>query len=380
MIRLALALVLAAAPLSSAGAQGLGPAGELAGSYRNLFAVTRDSRDKVILTDFNRLRLSLQGAAGAWSWRITYDHELAAGGFVESPDFAPVEAIPEPTALDATDAIAGGERFEWRQRLYRAVLAYDWGGGQLSVGRQRIAWGSGRLWNPTDRFNPVAPTAIEPEEKTGVDSLTGELRFGQFGALQGVAAPEREGRNVRRKLALRWRDTVGELDYALLGGRIGDETVLGLDLAANLWQGGIRLEALVGRPETGGRYAQLAAGYDYTLATALFPAGLYLLAEYFYNGAALGGPLPLLPSDRLESRNGHFLGLSAGYDLTPLWRLDGLVIWDLTGSSLFFSPQLTWSASAAIDVSLFAQVFAGDRTSEFGAFENAIFLRLELFF
>ena len=160
MIRLALALVLAAAPLSGAGAQGLGPAGELAGSYRNLFAVTRDSRDKVILTDFNRLRLSLQGVAGAWSWRITYDHELAAGGFVESPDFAPVEAIPEPTALDATDAIAGGERFEWRQRLYRAVLAYDWGGGQLSVGRQRIAWGSGRLWNPTDRFNPVAPTAI----------------------------------------------------------------------------------------------------------------------------------------------------------------------------------------------------------------------------
>ena len=37
-------------------------------------------------------------------------------------------------------------------------------------------------------------------------------------------------------------------------------------------------------------------------------------------------------------------------------------------------------ASAAIDVSLLAQVFAGDRTSEFGAFENAIFLRLELFF
>jgi hypothetical protein len=378
--RLALALVLTAAPLAGAGARDLGAAGELGGSYRNLFAVTRDSLGNDIVTDFNRLRLELEGVAGAWSWLVTYDHALVAGGFVESPDFAPVEAIPEPTALDATDAIAGGRRFEWRQRVYRAVLAYDWGGGKVSAGRQRIAWGSGRLWNPTDRFNPVAPTAIEPEEKTGVDSAFGELRFGQFGALQGVAAPGRGSRNVRRKLAIRWRDTVGELDYAVLAGRIGDETVLGLDLAGNLWQGGIRLEALLGRPEESRRYAQLAAGYDYTLATDLFPAGLYLLAEYFYNGGALGALPPPLPSDRLESRNGHFLGLSAGYDLTPLWRLDGLMIWDLTGRSLFLSPQLSWSAAANLDVSLFAQLFAGGAGSEFGAFENAFFLRLELFF
>ena len=380
MIRLALALSLAAAPLAGALAVDLGPAGELGGSYRNLFEGTRDSRGDRILTDFNRLRLELEGARGPWSWLVSYDHELAAGGLIESPDFALIEAIPEPTYLDATDTVASGDYFEWRHRVHRAALTYDWGGGQLTAGRQRIAWGSGRLWNPTDRFNPVAPTAVEPEEKTGVDAAFGELRFGQFGALQGVAGPGNDDRNVQRKLALRWRDTVGELDYSLLLGRIGDESVAGLDLAGNLWRGGIRLEAMVGRPEQAGRYAQLAAGYDYTLTNQLFPAGLYLLAEYFYNGAALGMAAPPATTDRLESRNAHFLGLSAGYDLTPLWRLDGLAIWDLVGRSAFLSPRLTWSAAADIDVSLFAQLFVGEGGSEFGAFEDAYFLRVELFF
>lgn len=56
------------------------------------------------------------------------------------------------------------------------------------------------------------------------------------------------------------------------------------------------------------------------------------------------------------------------------------MIWDLTGDSLFLSPQLTWSAAANLDLSLFAQLFAGGAGSEFGAVENAFFLRLELFF
>jgi len=74
------------------------------------------------------------------------------------------------------------------------------------------------------------------------------------------------------------------------------------------------------------------------------------------------------------------LGVSAGYDLTPLWRLDGLAIWDLEGQSAFFSPQLTWSVAADIDVTLISQFFLGDAGSEFGDLEDAYFLRFELFF
>ncbi len=76
---------------------------------------------------------------------------------------------------------------------------------------------------------------------------------------------------------------------------------------------------------------------------------------------SLPGPLGRLPPD-------------------SLWRLDGLAICDLVGRSAFLSPRLTWSATVDIDVSLFAQLFVGDAGSEFGAFEDAYFLRVELFF
>ena len=95
---------------------------------------------------------------------------------------------------------------------------------------------------------------------------------------------------------------------------------------------------------------------------------------------ASGGPPALTPSDRLESRERHFLGVSAGYDLTPLWRLDGLMIWDVEGESLFLSPRVTWSAAANIEVSAFAQLFSGGSESEFGAAHDAFLLRLEWFF
>ena len=380
MIRPAVALLLIAFPPLGAGATDLGSAGELSGSYRNLFAQTRDSSGATIRTDFNRVRLVWQGDIERWSWLLTYDHLIAAGGLVQSPDFAIIRSIPEPTYLDLAGEVASSGFYQWRHRVYRAAITYDWGGGRFTAGRQRIAWGSGRLWNPTDRFNPISPTAVEPEEKTGVDSAFGEVRFGPFGALQGVAAPGNGARHVSRKLALRWRDTVGETDYAIVLGRIGDDNILGLDLAGNLWEGGIRFEGLLGRPFGGDTYAQVATGYDYTLVTALLPDGLYLLAEYFYNGVATGRPPSLTPADRLESRNQHLLGFSAGYDLTPLWRLDGLAIWDPEGSSLFFSPKLTWSASADIELSLFAQLFAGDTDSEFGQANDAYLLRFEVFF
>ena len=56
-------------------------------------------------------------------------------------------------------------------------------------------------------------------------------------------------------------------------------------------------------------------GYDFTVSNDLFPGGLYLLFEYFYNGAAAGTAISAIPSDRLETRRRHFAGLSAGIEV-----------------------------------------------------------------
>lgn len=351
----------------------------LGGSYKNLLFHSKDTSATTLTSDLNRLRLAWEGVASTLSWYAAYDHELLYGELVSSPDFTTVANLPEPTWLDEKGRISDGSRYDWTHRLYRAWLRYNDEHIELKAGRQRIAWGTGRIWNPTDRFNPVDPTALEPSEKTGVDALFSEYRYSGFGALQLVAAPGQASHFVSRKFALRWRDTFGESDVSLTAGRVGVETVLGGDVAANIADGTLRLEAMQAWPRGGNRFAQVSAGYDYTLTNDAFPDGLYLLIEYFYNGAPGAAP-SLAPVDRLYSLARHSVGVSAGYDLTPLWRLDGTVIWDASDNSRFFLPNLTWSASENIDISAFALLFGGDAASEFGRRENLYALQAEVYF
>ncbi len=381
------ALFLAGALLATGGAAA-DVLDEVSANATNLTFRTRDSGDDVILTNLARLRLTTRGtlgAAGAFefgdlSWFAVYDHEVLAGGLVESPDFAALAAIPEPTRLDLEGAIAEGGSHRWRHRLYRAIASFDWGGGVVRLGRQRVAWGSGRIWNPTDRFNPVAPLALEPAEKIGVDAGAVSFRVPPFAALELVAGPGRGERNVTRKVALRWRDTIAETDYALLAGRIGDEDLIGVDLTTNLYGGGARLEMAQSWPDTGRDFQQISGGYDFTLTNGAFPNGLYLLFEYFYNGAADGSAPSAIPSDRLETRRRHFAGFAAGIDATPLWRIDGLVLADFEKHSYALAPSLTWSAAEEIEAVFALQFFAGDPASEYGDGEHILFSRIEVFF
>ena len=381
------ALFLAAALLATTGAAAE-VLDEINASASNLAFRTRDSSDDVIFTNLARLRLTARGTLGVGgaldggdlSWFAVYDHEVLAGGLVESPDFAALAAIPEPTRLDIEGTVAEGGSYRWRHRLYRATAAFDWGGGVVRLGRQRVAWGSGRIWNPTDRFNPVAPLALEPAEKIGVDAGAVTVRFPPFASLEMVAGPGQGERNLTRKLALRWRDTVDETDYALLAGRIGDEDVIGIDVTTNLYGGGARLEAAQSWPDEGRDFQQISGGYDFTLTNETFLNGLYFLFEYFYNGAADGSAPSPVPSDRLETRRRHFAGFSAGIDLAPLWRLDGLVLADLEKHSYVLAPSFTWSAAEEIDAVFALQFFAGDPASEYGDGEHILFTRIEVFF
>ncbi len=352
---------------------------ELSGNYKNLFFHTKDSLQVPLNTDLNRLRLVAENTGTHLSWHLAYDHELLYGDLIASPDYQALANIPERTWLDAQARLSSGQRHDWQHDLYRGWLKLEYHLFQVTAGRQRIAWGSGRMWNPTDRFNPVDPTALEPTEKLGVDSLFGEYEFSDFGAVQLVMAPGRASRNVSRKLALRLRDTVSEVDYAMMLGLIGRERVFGIDATTNLWDGGIRLEAMHARVKGGASYTQAVFGYDYTLTSNLFPAGLYLLAEYFFNGSPEQRRIAS-NMDRLNSRVRHQLGLSAGYDLTPLWRLEGIYIQDLSKGSRFFSPSLTWSVEENVDISLFAFLFSGGSTSEFGLRSNLYALQIEVYF
>jgi len=367
-----------------AGAADMGPAGKLSGSYRNLLFAGETPAGDFVQTDSNRLRLEWSSpqadspAERHLSAHIVYDNELIDGGLVPTPAFRAASLLPEPTWADAEQTILRRGRTFWRHHLYRGWLNWDSGSMQLKLGRQRIAWGSGRMWNPTDRFNPVDPTALEGDIKTGVDSAFGEWRYSSSGVVQAVAAPGSGAHLVSRKTALRVRDTFGEADVAVLAGRIGGEDVYGADIAANVLDGGLHGEFLHAQASANASYSQMSAGYEYTVNNMIFPAGLYLLGEYFFNGAA-GRQLPGA-ANRLNSQVRHLLGLSAGYDLTPLVRLQLSAIVDPVKGSAFAAPRLTWSLARNIEVSAFWYAFAGHSGSEFGGRKQLYAAQFDAYF
>lgn len=381
--RLALAALVLAAP-GAAVAADLGAAGTLSGTATALGWRSRDTTGDTINTALTRLRLQLDGAwrggGGDLSWLAVYDNEVLAGGLVKSPAFSALAAIPEPTYLDLHRQVTSGGAYRWTHSVSRASLAWETAGGRFILGRQRVAWGSGRLWNPTDRFNSSSPTGIDSGGKTGSDALLAERYVGAFGTLQFVAAPGRGGRGVSRKVAARWRDTVGETDYAILGGRIGDEPIAGLDLATNFFEGGLYFEATAGWPKNEARYVQFSTGYDTVWQPPFLDNYATVGIEYFRNTAANGQRPAALATDRLQTRRRHLFALSGGYDIRFLWRASGTALFDTETGSRVLVPSLSWSAAQNVDVQFLAQFYQGGAESEYGAGQDAFIVRVSAYF
>jgi len=349
---------------------------ELSGQYSNLLFQTRDSLNQYRTTDLNRLRLQLDSEQEHWRVHVVYDHELLWGGLVVDPAIRANLQRPDATWIDASAVLSQGMHRDWQHKLYRGWVEYDANDFSVKVGRQRIAWGSGRIWNPTDRFNPVQPTALELDQKLGVDAALVQWNYSNTGYLVIVGAPARTPYQTSRKSALRWQDTWGAYDVSMLLGRIGEESVLGFDVTGNLADAGVRMEWMQAKHAQQGNTGQVVLGLDYTWNNAWFSNGLYAAIEYFYNGAA--GLPPRL--DRLNGLSKHLLGMQLGYDLTALWRAELLFIADLQYNGWFAVPALTWSVLENIDLQAFAQLPRSDVGGEFAHVKSLYAVRVDWYF
>jgi hypothetical protein len=375
-----------------------------------------------------RMRLDLQ-LSTSLSARVEYDHELVMGRLdtLEMGGFGASEEEPFlPFQEDIWNFDLGGDsRGFWRHSLYRGWLDWETKHFQVILGRQRIPWGVGRLWNPIDRFNPIAPLAIEPEESPGVDSVVATWFASDFAALDWVYAPGDDGDNP--SYAMRVHGLVANTDYSLMAGVFDDANTVGATMERNLGEMAIHLEAVYADPQARywpvGRsrprdlpsFWQVVVSLDTNIDVG---KGIYALIEHLYNGNALGlgrgraGSLLSLyeatttPADefppalrgvfpgpyvqpisakrfggsRVITFARHQTGAMLGYDLTPVLRGELLVIYDWNGHSSAIAPQLRYTPRGDLEMTLGVQVFTGGRASEYGQAEDLAFLSVDYFF
>lgn len=188
-----------------------GPARDAAFSSPNILDVFIDSRPS------DRLRAFVQG-------RLNYDPTGTSG---------------DPTGLGGTTA-ATQVRLDqlWlRFDIYREVF--------VTAGQQRIRWGSGRLWNPTDflnqqRLNPIALFDV----RLGVPLLKIHVPVESLGWNFYAVANFEEADSVRKiGGAVRAELLLGPAELSIsAAAREGAPQQIGIDLTGPIWDFDLRAE------------------------------------------------------------------------------------------------------------------------------------------
>ena len=352
---------------------------ELQGYAKNLALRSSSvlSGDDVFL-DITRFRVQALVDAGprvhAEAW---LDTEMFLGSFLRSADFILSESLQRSTWLDLDWVVGSTGQYRLQQSLFRAFVAYHGDDLQLSAGRQRIAWGSGFVWNPTDLLNPINPTTIERDEKGGVDALHAVVPLGPLSQVEGVWAIGRTA--DLSSYAARYGFNVSEYDIALMGGYFREAWVWGGEFAGYLGDAGLRGEWAVTHPPDGDAQLRATLNTDYN-----FAGGYYTLFEFHYNGP---GASRSSDYDLLSLLSGTTFNLARLYgalvvskSVSPLVAVSGYTLANFNDGSGLIGPAITWSATQNMEIALSTYLFAGNNRSEFGRLGNVLFGSIQIYF
>jgi len=369
---------------------GGGPQFSITGHYKNLVTYFRTDAfmdeqagtpgAMVLFSDLNRLRFSPVVTVGEnLLIHGDIDAVIVAANYLGSRTY---DVYWQPVGYNSLYDTGYGHRFEssWAFRLKLHRLYGKWVSGRFTVtlGRQQIRFGSGRLWNPLDMLNPISPTFVERgEDQEGIDALRLEYYPGVSTEIALVYAPKRMDNawhsnilgNRNTDIVGRLRTTIGETDIAILGGRATRKHIGGIDVAAIMWDGMLRGSLVHVSPDEDADYLIASAGYEYT-----FAGSLYALLEIFYNGNSLNRNQLLSQahghsisqgwdesvyarlSNQFLTANRYYLGLVLAYDITPLLRGESFSIVDIDGTGVFWSPTLTYNLLQNLDLSFTAML------------------------
>lgn len=357
----------------------------LAGSYKNLLTVSETpvSRDG-FWSDLNRIRLRFDADVNdSIRFSTSIDNEFLAGTLLDRRDFNLVKDASTDTLLDLDHLVVDSEDLLWQASIYRMYLTYTAEKSKLVLGRQRVAWGVGRVWNPFDLFNPISPLQIEQDQRVGVDAVNLEYYTGSLSSLNLVFAAGDD--SDQNSIGLKGTANINKYDLHLMAGEFRENRVVGFGFTGDLNGAGLRGEATYTDPDAGNDYWQAILGWDYS-----FKNPLYVMFEYLYNGGNVKRPAApggfTLESNRrifsgeIETRNSNFLASGLAYDITPLVQVGSLLIYDIDGSSVFFAPTLAYNILPDLDWTLGVQLFSGSERSEYGDLPDVYYTSLEWFF
>ena len=262
----------------------------------------------------------------------------------------------------------------------RLYLKFPVSRADVILGKQRIAWGSGTVFSPTDSFNRPNPLSLSGRRE-GVNALVTKISVGDLSALDFIVAPADVFQridgvvNLERlkygkfasRLTLNKFKTDMAFSYQYDGTR--RDHICGLDLKGDV-ELGYHLETvfIYNRDEFDidnvEQYWRSVLGLDYS-----FSGKWILMAEYFYNGSGRKKAADLSASDFLlleDFQYRHYLYSQVSYLHDVFLRGNILLLWNMVDGSSIISPGVRYSLFQNTDLDLYGQMFFGDKIDEYG--------------
>ncbi|MFH1542084.1 MAG: hypothetical protein ABIE84_03220 [bacterium] len=311
---------------------------ELAGSYENnpLIGIRRDS--EIIYGDLNKLRLK-------------YDYNFNKDLTIHLEPRYYTFLSPTSLSLPGADQL---NRLVWDQVYIKAYSKT----GNITIGKQRIAWGTGYIWNPTDVANPQTLSfAVREEDETNVQALRAELPLDELSGIDAFVLTDSDWRSARK--GVRLKTNVNSFDFSVSHVDFGDGGFqLGCDSAGELFGFGVRHElAMISEVRTN-VYIRSVWGVDNTL-----PDGFYVNAEYYFNGQGGKKKEDYDWATSIRGMDYLYLGVRKLFD--EIRSVSYSAIINLDDLSYIFYPSYSQSLSDNLDLNLEAMILGGDNGSEY---------------
>ena len=350
------------------------------------------------LGDLNRLRLMTEPVLGPLTLQAAYEQLLGLtqrAGADPGAIFAGVvpgggEWLPLQWTIEQADHI------DWRHRFDRLNIRYAPGDvTEFVLGRQAISWATTLLLTPADPFVPFNPSDPFREYRAGVDALRVQLFPGPLSDLDFVVRPA-DFESVGETLTVvgRGRTVWRSWELSTWLGILHDEPALSVGAAGGIGSIALRGEAQLRTDENDDPVFRGTVGVD-GLIDAL-GHDLYYVFEYQRDGFGASSSSDLLRvvrSDPFARGEMQVLGKDeiagqGSYQITPLWTLNLLVLWNLNDSSALLAPGASYSLGSETTAQGGFFIGIGDDRptlgapvpSEYGLVPTFVYVSLTVFF
>ncbi|MBE0571194.1 MAG: hypothetical protein IH618_06585 [Ignavibacteriaceae bacterium] len=267
---------------------------------------------------------------------------------------------------------------------------------QITLGRQRVAWGTCWVWNPTDLFNPQNVLNFDYEELPATDAVRLQYYTGPVTKIDLTYQPAIDPDN--QILAGLWSFNQWNYDINLIAGMRFKRWLSGLSWTGDILDAGFRGEVLVtqapDKPDTNSLYQQIgesllsswdkpivsvALSADYT-----FPNTFYIHTEILYNNNGKTSNTLLFQEEALSlgmlSAARWSLYQEFSYDVTPLLRGTIYGIFNPDDKSFVIVPSINYSVVTNLDLYLISLFFEGDTLTQYGEYGTAFYARIKFSF